>query len=152
MTPDVPAWARDLLREARVGRLATADAGGRPLVVPVCFAFDGEAVYSAVDDKPKRSRRLRRLENVAANPQASLVVDEWDEDWSRLRWVIVEGAADVIRTGAEFDRALDLLVVKYPQYRTMDLRTDGAVLRLRADRLLAWRAAEPSRSSTRRGT
>jgi PPOX class probable F420-dependent enzyme len=117
-------------------------------VVPVCFAFDGEAAYSAVDDKPKRTRRLRRLQNVAENPHAALVVDVWDEDWSRLRWVILEGAADVIRSGVDFDRAVELLVSKYPQYRTMNLRTDGAVLRLRADRLLAWRAAELSRSSS----
>jgi PPOX class probable F420-dependent enzyme len=136
-----PAWALAFLREARVGRLATADAAGRLLVVPVCFAFDGEALYSAVDDKPKRTRELRRLKNVTENPQASLVVDEWHEDWSRLRWVIVEGRADVLRSGGEFDRALEALQEKYPQYRTMDLRTDGAVLRLRAGRVLAWRAS-----------
>jgi PPOX class probable F420-dependent enzyme len=137
-----PAWALAFLREARVGRLATADAAGRPLVVPVCFAFDGEALYSAVDDKPKRTRELRRLRNIAENPQVALVVDEWSEDWSRLRWVIVEGSADVLRTGADFGRAIDRLQEKYPQYRVMDLRTDGAVLRLRAERVLAWRAAE----------
>ena len=130
------------MREARVGRLATADGAGRPLVVPVCFAFDGEALYSAVDDKPKRTRELRRLRNVAENPQVSLVVDEWHEDWSRLRWVMVEGSADVLRAGTDFDRAIDLLREKYPQYRAMDLRTGGAVLRLRAQRLLALRAAE----------
>ena len=137
-----PTWALAFLREARVGRLATADAEGRPLVVPVCFAFDGDALYSAVDDKPKRTRRLRRLRHVEENPHCSLVVDEWHEDWSRLRWVIVEGSADVLRTGTDFNRAIDLLTAKYPQYRTMDLRTDGAVLRLRAERILAWRASE----------
>ena len=136
-----PAWALAFLREARVGRLATADAAGRPLVVPVCFVLDDEAIYSAVDDKPKRTRELRRLRNVTENPQASLVVDEWHEDWSRLRWVIVEGRADVLRSGGEFDRAIEALQEKYPQYRTMDLRTDGAVLRLRAGRVLAWRAS-----------
>jgi PPOX class probable F420-dependent enzyme len=138
---DAPAWALAFLREARVGRLATADAAGRPLVVPVCFALDADALYSAVDDKPKRTRELRRLRNVAQNPCASLVVDEWSEDWSRLRWVIVEGRADVVRTGAVFSRALELLEAKYPQYRAMDLRTDGAVLRLRRERILAWRAS-----------
>jgi len=139
---DAPAWALAFLREARVGRLATADGAGRPLVVPVCFAVDADALYSAVDDKPKRTRELRRLRNVAENPLASLVVDEWSEDWSRLRWVIVEGRADVIRAGAAFSRALELLEAKYPQYRAMDLRTDGAVLRLAGERILAWRATE----------
>jgi PPOX class probable F420-dependent enzyme len=142
VTAAAPAWALAFLREARVGRLATADAAGRPLVVPVCFAFDGEALYSAVDDKPKRTRELRRLRNVAENPHVALVVDEWDEDWSRLRWVIVEGTAEVLRSGGDFGRAIDLLVAKYPQYRMMDLRTDGVVLRLRVERLLAWRASD----------
>ena len=137
-----PAWALAFLREARVGRLATADAAGRPLVVPVCFAFENDALYSAVDDKPKRTRELRRLRNIAENPHVSLVVDEWHEDWSRLRWVIVDGSADVLRGGPDFDRAIDRLREKYPQYRAMDLRTDGAVLRLRAERVVAWRAAE----------
>ena len=137
-----PAWASAFLREARVGRLATADAAGRPLVVPVCYAFDGARCYSAVDAKPKRTRNLRRLSNIAANPLVSLVVDRWDEDWSQLCWVIVEGRAEVLTTGAEFSRAIDLLVAKYPQYRTLSLdRTDGAVVAITPDRVLAWRPA-----------
>ncbi len=85
MTADAPAWALALLRDARVGRLATADATGQPLVVPVCYALDadGRHLYSAIDAKPKRTRQLRRLRNIAANPRVSLVVDEYDEDWSR---------------------------------------------------------------------
>ena len=139
---EAPAWALALLRDARVGRLATADASGRPLVVPVCYAFDGARCYSAVDAKPKRTRELRRLKNIAANPQASLVVDVWDEDWSRLCWVMVEGHAEILTTGAEFTRAIDLLLAKYPQYRAMKLdRAEGAVIRLDASRVLAWRAA-----------
>jgi PPOX class probable F420-dependent enzyme len=130
-----------MLREARVGRLATADAGGRPLVVPACFAFDGAAVYSAVDDKPKRTRNLRRLRHIAENPRASIVVDVWDEDWSRLAWVMVEGHAEVLTAGADFTRAVGLLRAKYAQYRAMDLERDGAVVRLAAERIRTWRAA-----------
>ena len=145
MTPTAPAWALAFLREARVGRLATADAAGHPLVVPVCFAFDGEALYSAVDDKPKRTRELRRLRNIAENPHVSLVVDHWDEEWSRLCWVIVEGAADVLTQGPDFTHAIDGLRAKYEQYRAMDLRGDrGAVVRLRPQRILAWRASAPA--------
>lgn len=137
---DAPAWALALLRDARVGRLATAGADGQPLVVPVCYAFDGARCYSAVDAKPKRTRELRRLKNIAANPRASLVVDVWDEDWSKLCWVIVEGRADVLSAGAEFARAIDALLAKYPQYRAMGLdRTEGAVIRLEAGRVRAWR-------------
>jgi PPOX class probable F420-dependent enzyme len=141
MAESAPAWALAMLREARVGRLATADTTGRPLVVPVCFVLDGAALYSAVDDKPKRTRDLRRLRNVADNPQASVLVDVWDEDWTRLAWVAVDGHADVLTSGTEFTRALTLLREKYAQYRAMNLERDGAVLRVRADRIRAWRAA-----------
>jgi PPOX class probable F420-dependent enzyme len=140
VTAAAPAWALAFLRDARVGRLATADASGRPLVVPVCFSFDGDAIYSAVDDKPKRTRELRRLKNVRENPQASLVVDEWDEDWTRLRWVIVEGPAELLTGGADFVAALALLRAKYAQYRVMNLERDGTVLRLQPQRVLHWQA------------
>jgi PPOX class probable F420-dependent enzyme len=137
-----PAWASAFLRDARVGRLATADAAGRPLVVPVCYVFDGTRCYSAVDAKPKRTRNLRRLSNIAENPQVSLVVDRWDEDWSQLCWVIVEGRADVLTSGPEFSRAIDLLVAKYPQYRVLPLdRAAGAVVAITPGRVLAWRSA-----------
>ena len=143
MTLQAPAWALALLRDARVGRLATADAAGRPLVVPVCYAFDGARCYSSVDAKPKTTRNLRRLKNIAANPHVSLVVDVWDEDWSKLCWVIVEGRADVLTAGAEFTRAIDQLVAKYPQYRAMGLdRAEGAVIALMPARVLAWRPAD----------
>lgn len=140
---DAPPWALALLRDARVGRLATADAAGQPLVVPVCYVFDGARCYSAVDAKPKRTRELRRLKNLAANPHGSLVVDVWDEDWAKLCWVIVEGHAEVLTAGAEFTRAIDRLVEKYPQYRAMGLdRAEGAVIRLDGGRVLAWRGAD----------
>jgi len=140
VTGDAPAWAVELLRTARVGRLATVGADGRPLVVPVCYAFDGVRVYSAVDPKPKRTRDLRRLRNIAANPQVSLVVDEYVEEWTQLRYVIVEGHADVLTDGADFGEAIDLLIAKYPQYRALGLARDaGAVIRLAPDRLLHWR-------------
>jgi len=136
----VPAWAAEFLAAARVGRLATADGQGRPLVVPVCYVVDGARLYSAVDAKPKRTRELRRLRNVAENPQVSLVVDEYDEDWTRLRYVIVEGRADVLTGGDEFARAIDLLTAKYPQYRTLALpREAGALIRIVSERVLAWR-------------
>jgi PPOX class probable F420-dependent enzyme len=131
-----------MLAEARVGRLATADAAGRPLVVPVCYAYDGTAVYSAIDAKPKRlsDRRLRRVRNIEANPQVSLVVDDYDEDWRRLRYVIVEGRARVLALGADpFAAAVRLLVAKYPQYRAMELeRVAATVIAITPDRLLHW--------------
>ena len=130
-----------MLARARVGRLATVDAAGQPMVVPVCFALVGERLYWAVDAKPKQTRNLRRLRNIAENPRVSLVVDEWDEDWRRLRWVIVEGRADVLTSGSEFTRAIDLLCEKYPQYRAMNLsREEGALVKIAPERILQWRA------------
>ena len=140
MKDAVPDWALARLREARVARLGTADARGQPLVVPVCYAFDGAQLYSAVDAKPKRTRRLRRLVNVEANPQTSLVVDEYDEDWGRLWYVIVDGRAAILTGGDEFSRAVDLLVAKYAQYRTLTLDRDaGTLIRISPTRILAWR-------------
>ena len=140
MTAETPAWALELLRDARVGRLATVDAAGQPLVVPVCYVYDGERCYSAVDGKPKRTRNLKRLRNLAGNPRVSLAVDHYDEDWRALRYVIVQGRGDVLESGAEFSRAIDLLVAKYPQYAELRLdRTAGAVVRITPERIFSWR-------------
>lgn len=142
MTAETPAWALEMLRDARVGRLATVDAAGQPLVVPVCYVYDGERCYSAVDGKPKRTRNLKRLRNLAGNPRVSLAVDHYDEDWRTLRYVIVQGRGDVIESGGEFSRAIDLLVAKYRQYHELRLdRTAGAVVRVTPERILSWRFA-----------
>jgi PPOX class probable F420-dependent enzyme len=127
-----------------VGRLATADATGQPLVVPVCYSFDGDAVYSAIDAKPKRAtgRALRRIRNIEQNPHVSLVVDEYDEDWTRLRYVIVDGRATLLRSGPRYTGAVDLLAAKYPQYRVLGLdRTAGLVIAISPTRILSWRFA-----------
>jgi PPOX class probable F420-dependent enzyme len=140
VTAETPAWALDMLTEARVGRLATADATGQPLVVPVCYVYDGQRCYSAVDAKPKRTRDLKRLRNLADNPRVSLAVDHYDEDWRALRWVIVQGRGDVLESGGEFSHAVDLLVAKYPQYRELRLdRAAGALVRVTPERILSWR-------------
>jgi PPOX class probable F420-dependent enzyme len=99
---------------ARVGRLATVTAAGRPHVVPVCFALAGGRIYTAVDAKPKTTRALARLDNVQATGRASLLVDHYEEDWSRLWWVRVDGPAEVLEPDAA---VLEALAAKYEQYR-----------------------------------
>ena len=144
MSLELPPWAAALLRESRVARLGTADAAGQPLVVPVCYVFDGRACFSALDAKPKRvpAGALRRVRNIAANPRVSLVVDRWDEDWSRLAWVIVEGRGELLTAGAERTAAVDLLREKYAQYRALGLDRDAApVIRITPARALAWRGS-----------
>ena len=92
---------RKRLGEARVAHLATADAEGRPHVVPITFAHHDENLYFVVDDKPKRSRDLKRLRNIAGNPRVSVLVDHYEDDWTRLWWVRVDGVAHVLIHDAE---------------------------------------------------
>lgn len=128
---------RARVAEARVGRLATVTPEGRPHVVPCCFALVGDAIYSAVDGKPKTTLALRRLANVEANPTASLLVDHYDDDdWSTLWWVRVDGPARVVADEAERDLALRHLTVRYPQYG--DVRPPGAVLAIAATHWRGW--------------
>jgi PPOX class probable F420-dependent enzyme len=111
---------------ARVARLATTDPDGRPHLVPIVFAVDGDTLYSAVDRKPKRSQTLRRIENARARPDVTVLVDHYEEEWTRLWWVRLRGRARVLDDGSERQRALALLAEKYPQYRTDP--PDGPVL------------------------
>lgn len=128
-----------LLSAAPVGRLATADAAGRPHVIPVCFACDGRRIYSALDAKPKRGRlaNLRRVRNIRANPQASLVIDHYEADWSRLWYLLIYGPAELIDAGDEHSTALALLRAKYPQYRAMAL-DDNPIIRITPQRAVGW--------------
>jgi PPOX class probable F420-dependent enzyme len=134
-----PAEARERFAAARVARLATADAGGRPHLVPVVFAVEGDVVYSAVDAKPKRTTALRRLANVRENPAVALLVDHYDDaDWDALWWVRAEGSGRVLDAphDAEARRAVELLRARYPQQRAV-----GAVLAVDVKRWSGWAAS-----------
>ncbi len=128
---------RVFLERARVGHLATADRAGAPHVVPVCFAVDGTTLYVTVDEKPKSGRELKRVRNLRENPQAALVADHYEEDWSRLGWVMVRGRADVLDAGNEHDRAQALLRERYPQLRAMAIE-HLPVIALRIERVASW--------------
>ncbi|HEX5139994.1 MAG TPA: TIGR03668 family PPOX class F420-dependent oxidoreductase [Dehalococcoidia bacterium] len=135
LSPRLRAFAQD----ARVGHLATVDERGRPHVVPVCFAVQGDIAYIALDAKPKRVpvRELRRIHNLLANPEVQLLIDRWDEDWSRLAYLQLRGRATVIDAGDEQAAAVRLLRDKYPQYR--DMAIDAApVIRIEVRRYVAW--------------
>jgi PPOX class probable F420-dependent enzyme len=133
-----PAEARARFAAARVARLATADAAGRPHLVPIAFAVAEDTIYSAVDAKPKRTRALRRLANVRENPAVSLLVDHWDEDdWAALWWVRADGRGRVIASeDAEARRAVELLRERYPRQRDA-----GEVLAVEVERWSGWAAA-----------
>jgi len=130
------AVARERVSAARVGRLATVTAEVRPHVVPCCFVLDGDTLYSGVDGKPKSRLSLRRLDNGAADPFASLVVDHYDDDWSMLWWVRLDGRARVVTEADERQRALALLTEKYDQYVTTP--PPGDVLAIDVTSWRAW--------------
>jgi PPOX class probable F420-dependent enzyme len=140
--------ARELLERHRVAHLATADRAGVPHVIPLCYALDGDTLYFVVDAKPKRraGTALKRMQNLLANPQVALVVDDYGEDWSTLAYVLVRGRAAVVRDTAEAARALAALRIKYPQYRAMAL--DGPehpVVRIAPEHVHVWHASTPRR-------
>jgi PPOX class probable F420-dependent enzyme len=112
---------RAFIRAARVAHLATADASGQPLVVPICFAFDGKEFFSPIDEKPKHAspRNLKRLRNISTNPKVSLIIDRYDDDWRKLAFLLVFGTARVVRRGAKHRKGVILLRQKYRQYRSM---------------------------------
>jgi len=131
----------DFLKAGRVARLGTADAAGQPLVVPICYAFDGRHCYSAIDAKPKRQApgRLKRVRNIRENSRVSVLVDHYDEDWSRLRYIVLQGRAALLSEGVEFTYAVDLLLEKYAQYRAMSLdRNSGLVIKITPERVIQW--------------
>ncbi|MEA2393800.1 MAG: hypothetical protein QOJ82_1691 [Solirubrobacteraceae bacterium] len=133
--------ARGRCAAARGARRATGGADGRPHVVPVVFALAGDTAYHAVDHKPKRTRALRRLANIAANPRVSLLADEYDDaDWERLWWVRADGSARILEPERdEALRAIDLLAERYAQYRAH--RPAGPVVAVDVDHWSGWRGA-----------
>jgi PPOX class probable F420-dependent enzyme len=122
-----------------VGRLATADARGRPHVVPVCFAIENATLYVTIDEKPKRADGppLKRLRNILSNPSVAFVADRYDADWSRLGWVMLRGRAEILHDGEEHDRAQVLLRDRYAPYRSMQL-AGLPVIALRIERVTSW--------------
>lgn len=129
---------RGFCEHCRVARLATADATGVPHLVPICYAIVGDSLYITIDEKPKRTGvPLKRLRNIAENPQIAVTMDRWDEDWRRLAWVMLHGRAEILADGAEHDQAQERLRERYPQYRTMDL-APLPVIAMRIARVAAW--------------
>jgi len=132
-------WARERFAAERVARLATVSAGGLPHLVPVVFAVLADTVWTAVDTKPKSTRSLRRLANIGENPQVSLLVDHYEEDWSALWWVRADGTARIVPAGSADGMAgVAALVAKYPRYQ-MD-PPPGPVVVIAVDRWRAWSA------------
>ena len=132
----------DFVNAERAGRLATADANGEPHVIPVCYAYDSNSFYIALDAKPKRvaPRQLKRIRNILENPQVALVIDRYSDDWSRLAYLLVRGTAELIPPGEdEHKRATALLRERYAQYQTMSIH-EQPVIGIRPASVVAWGA------------
>jgi PPOX class probable F420-dependent enzyme len=135
----IPKKITAFIRAGRVAHLATADADGQPLVIPICFAFDGKEFFSPIDEKPKRisPHKLKRLRNIAENPKISLIFDRYDEDWRRLAYVLITGKARILRRGWRHRRAVILLRRKYRQYGSMAIDQRPMIV-VRPTRITNW--------------
>lgn len=142
----LPADVATFLRHQRIARLATADAAGRPHVVPICFTVAAATLYTVIDRKPKLvgPQALRRVRNVRENPRVAAVVDVYTEDWSQLGFVLLEGRARILERGRAHSKALTLLRRKYPQYRGMRLE-DRPLIAVTIRRVVKWGRLAPNR-------
>ena len=131
---------RARLDAARVARVATVDADGKPHLIPICFVWDGTLFYSAIDHKPKRvaPTKLTRVKNIQHTPYMALLVDQYDENWAHLWYVLVHGEAELVAAPDERKRAIERLRVKYPQYDASMLTDDSPVLRITPLRVVSW--------------
>lgn len=128
------------VQRMRVARLATADEHGSPHVIPVCYAFDGTYFYIALDEKPKRVEvtQLRRVHNIEARHEASLLIDQYSDDWSQLGYVLIHGRAELIAPDHQLHApALVLLRTRYMQYWTMDLERNPVIM-ITPDKIASW--------------
>ncbi|MGF1507028.1 MAG: TIGR03668 family PPOX class F420-dependent oxidoreductase [Chloroflexi bacterium] len=135
-------WKQAFLKDSRVARLATVDETGQAHVVPIVYVLDESHIYTPIDAKPKRveAMQLRRVRNIQAEPRVCLVVDHYEEDWSRLVWVQVRGPAALIEPGEpQHAEAVSLLEAKYPQYGSM-LLTNALVIAIGMETISGWRA------------
>lgn len=141
MKPSMQPWEQALISEQRIGHLATVGDNRQPAVVPVVYAFDGERFVTPLDGKPKRVAlaKLRRVRDMRANPHVALVIDQYDEDWSRLAWVQVRGLASIATEGGIYTNGITLLGERYPQYATVALVGQPLIV-ITPSEIRSWRA------------
>src|SRR5208282_1148566 len=134
---------RDFIAAARVAHLATSDLKGAPHAIPICFWFDGARLYFVIDEKPKRltGTGLKRMRNIAQNPQVVLLIDHYEENWAHLAYILIHGLGSVVEDPEEYMLALRGLRDKYPQYRAMALSDQrNPMVRVDPERVHLWGA------------
>lgn len=146
MALDIDQSTLEFIRSHRVARLATASVEGQPAVIPICYVFDGEFLYTPIDEKPKSvdAGSLGRVRNIRANPNVALVVDDYSEDWNKLVYVLITGTAEIISAAdhaSEHTHAVELLREKYSQYRSMKL-DERPIIKITPSRIKRWAPGE----------
>jgi PPOX class probable F420-dependent enzyme len=129
------------IQTQKIARMATVDKSGKPLVLPICYAYDGNCIYTPIDKKPKRvsAIQLKRIKNIVNNPNVSVVIDRYYEDWTRIAYIIIHGTAVVIDSGQEYRESLRILSEKYHQYKRMKLSQLGLpVIKIIPNRFTSW--------------
>jgi PPOX class probable F420-dependent enzyme len=141
-------WIRPFVDDQRVARLATVDERGRPHVVPIVYAFDGERLFTPLDAKPKRvgPQHLKRVRNIRANPHVAVIIDEYSEDWRKLAWVQLRGLATLVESGPDYATGIALLEARYSQYAKMPL-AGQPLIAIKVDHITSWRAADFGRET-----
>ena len=134
-------WQLDLFTESRVARLGTIAASGAPHLVPVCYALVDGVIAVSIDEKPKRSVELARLANIRRDSRVSMLFDRYDDDWTKLAWVRIDGRATVSECGAIWPEALNALRARYRQYVEMDLES-RPIIRIEPEKVTGWRSTE----------
>ena len=141
MAMTIPQSVQRFINTHVVARLATADSNGQPHVIPFCYVFDGERVYFVVDQKPKRQtgKPIKRIRNMLENPYAAIVIDDYDDDWTQLAYVLITGTTALVDNETEYDRLLVLLRERYPQYWGMELTfANNSMVRITPTKVHAW--------------
>lgn len=138
---DWPDGALEFAEQSRIARLATSGADGAPHAVPICYIVDNASLHTVVDAKPKSApTRMRRLRNIAENPRAAVIIDRYDEDWTRLEYVLLRGPAGIVTDAGEYAQAVDRLRTKYRQYRKMTFSVEAnPLVRVDIESVHHWR-------------
>jgi len=112
---------KTLIKRAKVARLATVDQKSHPYVVPVVFVFHENSFFIPLDEKVKtvNARKLKRVKNIEKNPNVTLLIDKYQNDWKKLFFLMIHGKATVIdgKNNKLMYKIHKLLISKYPQYK-----------------------------------
>lgn len=139
--PIISDWERRFIQDRRIAHLATVDSDGQPHAVPIVYGFDGQRLFTPIDEKPKKvgAYQLQRVRNIQVNHRVAVIIDEYSEDWDQLAWVQIRGKAEILTARQLYDSGVQLLSSKYPQYQEMPLKGRPLIV-IAPQKVTSWRA------------